>query len=44
VKWIDRVLEVALESVPKALAEDEAIKEPLKTETDAPHLGGAIKH
>ena len=29
VRWIDKVLELALERLPEPLAEDEAVKEPL---------------
>jgi len=36
VKWIDRVLEIALESVPEVLSEDEAIAKPAASATDVP--------
>jgi ATP-dependent Lon protease len=45
VKWIDRVLEVALETVPQALPEDEPVKE-VKPETAAavPVVTETMKH
>ena len=39
VKWIDRVLEVALERVPEALPEDEPVK-PVEVATPAPPVAG----
>ncbi|MDT8998543.1 endopeptidase La [Paucibacter sp. APW11] len=50
VKWIDRVLEVALESAPQALPDDEVVAEKSATETAKPEAavvaagGEAIKH
>ena len=39
VKWIDQVLEVALESVPKPLPEEDALKEPQAEPATAPSTG-----
>ena len=48
VKWIDRVLEVALEAAPKALPEEEAVAKPAevpaKPATDGAPTTEAIKH
>ena len=48
VKWIDQVLEVALESLPQPLPEDEPVKAEVKAEaavtTAAPTTAEAIKH
>jgi ATP-dependent Lon protease len=47
VKWIDRVLEVALESAPQPLPEDEAVKVEPKPEAAAaaqPGVGVDLKH
>jgi ATP-dependent Lon protease len=49
VKWIDRVLEVALESMPKPLAEEEPVVEPAtaavaKTSTETTATGEVRAH
>jgi ATP-dependent Lon protease len=44
VKWIDRVLEVALESAPKPLPDDEPAVETTAKPADAPALGEARAH
>jgi ATP-dependent Lon protease len=41
VKWIDQVLELALESVPQALPDDEPLKVEGKAEAVVPPVGGA---
>jgi len=43
VKWIDRVLEVALEAVPQPLADDEAVKDG-KPQAAAAAVSEAITH
>jgi ATP-dependent Lon protease len=44
VKWIDRVLEVALEAVPQPLADDEAVKDGKPAAAPAPAVSEAITH
>jgi ATP-dependent Lon protease len=45
VKWIDRVLEVALEAVPQPLSDDEPVKEGAKPEAaSAPAVTETMKH
>jgi ATP-dependent Lon protease len=46
VRWIDRVLELALERTPESLPEDEAKATPVAAEQqkDAPAPGEVVKH
>jgi ATP-dependent Lon protease len=44
VKWIDRVLEVALESVPVALPDDEAAAKPAEAPAATPPSGEVVAH
>ncbi|HAA29654.1 MAG TPA: hypothetical protein DCE56_20625, partial [Cyanobacteria bacterium UBA8553] len=44
VKWIDRVLEVALESAPKPLPDDEPAVEAAAKPTDVPPVGEVRAH
>jgi ATP-dependent Lon protease len=49
VKWIDRVLEVALERMPEAIPEEEAVAAPaegdaVKPAAPATEAGGVVKH
>jgi len=46
VKWIDKVLEVALEKMPQALPEEEpvAVEAPVVSEAKASAKTGAVKH
>jgi ATP-dependent Lon protease len=46
VRWIDRVLELALERTPEALPEEEAKAAPVTAEKqkDAPASGDVVKH
>ena len=41
VRWIDKVLELALERLPEPLAEEEAVKEPLVAGGTGQHGSGA---
>ena len=46
VKWIDKVLEVALEKMPQALPEEEVavVETPVVTEAKSDAKAGAVKH